>query len=72
MNSNTPANDKLEYDRRKQAVMLCGRNMGPHAYIPMSWIRTDTSEHVAHLLCTVCFTRVNVETLYKHFPEAKI
>jgi hypothetical protein len=68
----SPALTQREYDDKVKAITLCGRNMGPHDYIPMSWIKSASSEHVSMLLCRVCFVRVNTETLMKIAVEAKI
>lgn len=68
----TPAHDHKERERKIDAVKLCGQNRGPHDFIPMAWSMTATAKHVTHLLCRVCFTRVNVKMLYENFPEAKI
>jgi len=58
-----------QFDRKIDEITLCGKNRGPHDYIPMSWIKSATSEHVSHLLCRICFTRINVQTLTQLFPE---
>lgn len=69
MNPNTPAMNQKEYDAKIDRMKKCGENRGPHDYIPMEWNRTETSERVTHLLCRVCFNRINVSLIYKHFPE---
>jgi len=61
-----------EYDEKVDKIKVCGVNRGPHKYIPVSWSKTDTAEHVEHIMCMVCFTRVNTKLLFKEFPEAKI
>lgn len=73
MNLNPAATEK-EYKRRMDAIMLCGRNMGPHDYIPISWIKDEATrtDHVTNLMCRVCFNRVNMKTLYTTFPEVTI
>lgn len=72
MQSNTPALDQKAYERKIDAIKVCGANRGPHDYIALSKIRTDTAEHVSMLMCKVCFTRVSVRTLYDAFPEATL
>ena len=72
MNSSSRQLDQKEYERRLDAVKVCGANRGPHQYIPMAWLRTESTEHVTHMMCRICFTRVNVQTLYNEFSEAKI
>lgn len=71
MNS-SPALTQKQYEMRLQAVMLCGKNMGPHDYMPISWVRDEKTEHVTHLMCRVCFVRLNMKTLYNEFPEVSI
>jgi hypothetical protein len=68
----SPALTQKEYEDRIKKVRLCGANMGPHDYIPTEWNKTATSERVTHVMCRVCFTRVNMQLLYEHFPEAKV
>ncbi len=58
-----------EYDRKVDAITLCGKNRGPHDYIPLSWLKTNTAEHVTHLICKTCFLRINLDTITKYFPE---
>lgn len=58
-----------EFNRRLDAIKLCGINRGPHDYIPMSWLVTKEAKHVAEFICKVCFVRVRTETLIKYFPE---
>jgi hypothetical protein len=67
-----PGQAQKEYDKKVDAVKVCGANRGPHDYIITAWKVTDTARHATHLLCRVCFTRVNVSTLYENFPEATI
>jgi hypothetical protein len=72
MNSNTPALDQKTYERKIDAIKVCGANRGPHDYIPISWSKTGTAEHVTQLMCRVCFTRVHIKTLYNQFTEATV
>jgi hypothetical protein len=58
-----------QLDRKIDEITLCGKNRGPHDYIPVTWIKVKESEHVSHLLCRICFQRINVDTIAKHFPE---
>lgn len=65
----TPAKDELEIRKRKEAIELCGKNRGPHDYIPIEW-RTDPetfTERVTRLLCRVCFCNISVGTLIEHY-----
>jgi hypothetical protein len=58
-----------ELDKKLDNIRLCGVNRGPHDYIVMSWIKTQTSEHASHLLCRTCFLRINLDTISKYFPD---
>ena len=72
MQSMSPQDNQRAFENRKKAFEKCGANMGPHNYIPMSWIKTATSEHVSHMMCTICFVRINIENFYKHYPELSL
>lgn len=61
-----------EYDKKLDAIKVCGTNRGPHSFIPVAWVKKDNEEMVTTLMCTVCFTRVNTKTLYEHFKEARM
>lgn len=67
----SPALNQKEYQRKVDAIEKCGKNMGPHYYIPIIWKKKDEVEYVAQLMCRVCFTRVSMDTLIKQYPEAK-
>ncbi len=71
MNS-SPAMTQKEYEKKIDAIKVCGANRGPHDYIPITWMKTSTAENVTHLMCRVCFTRVDIGTLRTNFPEATI
>lgn len=63
-------------ERLFDQVEVCGKNRGPHKYIPAAW-RTkkegeETLEVVTVLLCTNCFCRVNTYTIFEHYPEFKL
>lgn len=72
MNPLTPAQNQVEYKRKIEDITLCGKNRGPHDYIPTSWVKDEQYRHVTMLMCRVCFTRVMVSTLYKLGFEAKL
>lgn len=61
-----------DYDKMIDKIMLCGRNRGPHDYIPMSWDKQKDYEAVSMVMCRVCLNRVSVKTLAEHFPEIKL
>jgi hypothetical protein len=64
--------NQKEYDRKFDAVKVCGSNRGPHDYIPIRWERGETAEQVTHLMCRICFVRVSIKTLVENFPEATL
>jgi hypothetical protein len=68
MNNNL-AYDEKEERRRREAIELCGKNRGPHDYMPIEWNKGDTFEYVTRLMCRVCFCQVRVKNLLKHYPE---
>jgi hypothetical protein len=61
-----------ELDKRKEAIELCGKNRGPHQYIPISWSNDGKLERVEMLMCKVCFSRVAMKTLYEHYGETRV
>jgi hypothetical protein len=80
---NSPARNERIWREKYEAITLCGKNRGPHDFIPTLWktkpvrdkdnIMTDeTIETVMELMCRVCFTRVSIETLLKNFPKADL
>ena len=71
--SANPAHDEMEYRRIREAVELCGKNRGPHEYMPIEW-RYDgnsttelVSKRVTRLMCRVCFVNVDISTLIKSY-----
>lgn len=64
--------DKKEYERRISIIQTCGRNRGPHDYIPIAWFGTEEDKQVTHFMCKVCMIRVSMKTLLKHFHEATV
>lgn len=69
----TPAQDQVEAQRKKDAIELCGKNRGPHDYIPIEWRANDvngiTNNRVIRMLCRVCFCNVTVRTFLENYPE---
>ena len=61
-----------DYDKQIDKIMLCGRNRGPHDYVPTNWIKNKDTESISYFMCKVCFNRVSMQTLVEHFPEIKI
>lgn len=74
MNSYTPAADQKELNRKLEAINKCGKNMGPHDYIPIQWFKNEQSgeEYVERFMCRVCFVNVKVSTLMKMYGEVKL
>ena len=67
----TPAQDEIEARRKREAIELCGKNRGPHDYMPIEWLKSDTSERVTRMLCRVCFNHVSVKSLLENYPDIK-
>lgn len=65
----TPARDELEQRRKREAIELCGKNRGPHDYMPIEWTSGNGIERVTRLLCRVCFNNVSVKTLIEAYKE---
>ena len=71
----TPAQDEIEVRRKREEIELCGKNRGPHDYMPIEWtskIDNETAltiERVTRLICRVCFNNVNVSTLIASYKE---
>lgn len=70
-----PARDELEARKKREAIELCGKNRGPHDYIPIEWMITAPSgnlpqmERVTKLLCRICFCNVKTSTLIEAYTE---
>lgn len=74
----TPAYDQIEWQKKLDAINKCGKNFGPHDYIPIEWLRWDNKDEelsrkaVTKLMCRTCFVYVEVETLMKMYGEVKL
>lgn len=70
-----PARDEIEARRRREEIELCGKNRGPHDYVPIEWTTSVEAEsnksvkRVTRLLCRVCFCNVNMGTLIQHYKD---
>lgn len=70
-----PARDDLETRKKREAIELCGKNRGPHDYIPIEWsiIMVDKSsnsiEKVTRLLCRICYCNVRISTLLENYDD---
>lgn len=72
----TPAHDELAARRKREAVELCGKNRGPHDYMPIEWFYTKDEnglefKRVSRLLCRVCFCQIKTKELVNNYPEVK-
>ena len=65
----TPAHDERLMRTKKESVELCGKNRGPHDYIPIEWVKSNVAERVTRLLCRTCFKHVSVSNLLEHSVE---
>jgi len=69
-----PARDEAEAKKKRETIELCGKNRGPHDYIPIEWSHKkdeDGKEYkrVSRFLCRVCFNNVNTITLLKMYKD---
>ena len=64
-----PARDNVEIQRKREAIELCGKNRGPHDYIPIEWKECEGRKWVSRLLCKICFANVTIKTLLLHYPD---
>jgi hypothetical protein len=64
-----PARDELEAKKKRDAIEKCGKNMGPHDYIPIEWTKTNDVERVTRLICRVCFCNVSISTLLSLYVD---
>lgn len=60
-----------DYDKMIDRVSLCGKNRGPHDYIPIKKVIEQKVESVTMFMCRVCFNRVSMDLLVEHFDEIK-
>lgn len=70
-----PALDEIEARRIRETIELCGKNRGPHDYIPIEWM-TSSSENplvvfkrVTRFLCRTCFCNVSTSTLIGSYKD---
>lgn len=68
-----PALEEIEARKIREAIELCGKNRGPHDYIPIEWfyIEKDGMKHkrVSRFLCRVCFCNINTSTLIHNYKD---
>jgi hypothetical protein len=63
----TPARDELEARIRREAIELCGKNRGPHDYIPIEWASAEGKKRVTRLFCRVCFCNISMKDLIENY-----
>jgi len=79
----TPAQDELEARKKREAIELCGKNRGPHDYIPIEWklindigvqgeLYEARTKRVTRFLCRVCFCNVETQVLLESYKEIKL
>lgn len=69
-----PARDEAEAKKKREEIELCGKNRGPHDYIPIEWFYVKHEngaeyKRVSKLLCRVCFCNVTTSTLVKMYKD---
>lgn len=69
-----PARDEAEARKKRELIELCGKNRGPHDYIPIEWFYSKDDKgiqykRISHFLCRVCFCNVNTSTLLKMYND---
>lgn len=70
----TPAYDQQQWEWKVGAVEKCGRNQGPHDYIPIEWVEKIDPENetntkaVRKLMCRICLHRLAMETVEQFYP----
>jgi len=69
----TPAMDQQKAQRIKDAIEKCGKNGGPHDYIPIEWKATEVEgvkiNRTTRLLCKICFSNIDIRTLLENYPD---
>lgn len=64
-----PALSEREFRDKKEAVELCGKNRGPHDYMPIEWLSTNTSKRVTRLMCRICFSHISMVNILENSRE---
>ncbi len=68
----TPALDEIEARKIREAIELCGKNRGPHDYIPIEHINVGPAVRVTRFLCRVCFNTVDTSTLIAMYKDLSV
>lgn len=69
-----PARDEATARKIREEIELCGKNRGPHDYIPIEWFYVKDEKgveykRVSRFLCRVCFKNINTGTLVKMYKD---
>lgn len=74
-----PARDEAEARRQRESIELCGKNRGPHDYIPIEWSESSIlngkviegikMKRVTRFLCRVCFCNIDTSTFLKNYAD---
>ena len=72
-----PARDEADAKKKRELIELCGKNRGPHDYIPIEWFNVKDEKgleykRVSRFLCRVCFNHVNTVTLLKMYNDVSV
>lgn len=75
----TPALDEIKARKIKESIELCGKNRGPHDYVPIEWKYSDCEatnsiavKRVTRFLCRVCFCNVDISTLLETYEDVSL
>ena len=71
-----PARDEADARRKRELIELCGKNRGPHDYIPIEHMYVEEKEakykRATRFLCRVCFCNVRTSTLLKMYKDVSV
>ena len=71
-----PARDEALARKRREEIELCGKNRGPHDYMPIEWFYTGEEgarfKRVSRLLCRVCFCNIDTKTLIANYKDISV
>ncbi len=67
-----PAQDEIEARRIRETIELCGKNRGPHDYIPIEWATVKDVRRITRFLCRVCFCNVDTSTLIATYKDLSL
>lgn len=68
----TPAQDEIEARKKREALELCGKNRGPHDYMPIEFLKAGNYERVTRMLCRVCFSHITTKDILDNYPEINL